>query len=141
METAISVSKLRKIYSSGAGEFLALDGVDLDVHPGEVVLLMGPSGSGKTTLVSIMGCILRATSGSVRIRGREVGDLGVGDRRVGLNQRGEITEAGAEDQTDFGSPLPAEPNGGLGFSDLIEESVHEAVPEDFTRGSEADGTQ
>ena len=76
METAISVSKLRKIYSSGAGEFLALDGVDLDVHPGEVVLLMGPSGSGKTTLVSIMGCILCATSGSVRIRGREVADLG-----------------------------------------------------------------
>jgi putative ABC transport system ATP-binding protein len=76
MEAAIAVSKLKKIYSSGAGEFLALDGVDLEVHPGEVVLLMGPSGSGKTTLVSIMGCILRATSGSVRIRGREVGSLG-----------------------------------------------------------------
>ena len=35
-------------------------------------MLMGPSGSGKTTLLSIMGCILRPTSGSVRIRGREV---------------------------------------------------------------------
>jgi putative ABC transport system ATP-binding protein len=37
--------------------------------------MMGPSGSGKTTLLSIMGCILRPTSGSVRVRGREVTDL------------------------------------------------------------------
>jgi len=36
---------------------------------------MGPSGSGKTTLLSIMGCILTATSGSVRIAGREVATL------------------------------------------------------------------
>jgi len=35
-------------------------------------MLMGPSGSGKTTLLSIMGCILTATSGSVRVGGREV---------------------------------------------------------------------
>ena len=35
-------------------------------------MLMGPSGSGKTTLLSIMGCILAATSGSVRVAGREV---------------------------------------------------------------------
>jgi len=49
--------------------------VDFDVQPGEVVLLMGPSGSGKTTLLSIMGCILRATSGSVKIGGREVANL------------------------------------------------------------------
>jgi len=40
-----------------------------------VVLLMGPSGSGKTTLLSIMGCILRATSGSVQVAGREVATL------------------------------------------------------------------
>jgi len=79
MQTAISVRQLSKVYSSGAGEFLALDQVNLDVQAGELVLLMGPSGSGKTTLVSIMGCILRATSGSVRIRGREVGDLGESD--------------------------------------------------------------
>ena len=38
----------------------ALDGVDLDVRRGELMLLMGPSGSGKTTLLSIMGCILQA---------------------------------------------------------------------------------
>jgi putative ABC transport system ATP-binding protein len=48
----------------------------MDVDPGEMVLMMGPSGSGKTTLLSIMGCILAASSGSVRIAGTEVTKLG-----------------------------------------------------------------
>jgi putative ABC transport system ATP-binding protein len=75
MEPAVSVRSLTKTYASGASEVRALDNVDLDVHGGEVVLLMGPSGSGKTTLVSIMGCILRPTSGSVQVRGTEVSGM------------------------------------------------------------------
>jgi putative ABC transport system ATP-binding protein len=75
MHSAIEVRELTKVYAEGAAAARALDGVDLDVDRGEVVLLMGPSGSGKTTLVSIMGCILRATSGSVKIAGREVSGL------------------------------------------------------------------
>jgi putative ABC transport system ATP-binding protein len=71
MQTAISVKNLTKTYSSGATAVYALKDVDLDVRSGEVMLLMGPSGSGKTTLLSIMGCILRATSGSVKIREQE----------------------------------------------------------------------
>jgi putative ABC transport system ATP-binding protein len=53
----------------------ALRGVDLNVCAGELVMLMGPSGSGKTTLLSIMGCILTASTGSVRISGNEVAHL------------------------------------------------------------------
>ncbi len=75
MQAAIEVRALTKTYAEGAAASRALDGVDLDVHSGEVTLLMGPSGSGKTTLVSIMGCILKPTSGSVRIAGREVSRL------------------------------------------------------------------
>jgi putative ABC transport system ATP-binding protein len=75
MEAAVAVRSLTKTYASGATEVRALDGVDLDVHAGEVLLLMGPSGSGKTTLVSIMGCILRPTSGSVKLQGAEVAGL------------------------------------------------------------------
>lgn len=75
MEPIISVRALTKTYTEGAAIVLALRGVDLDVYPGELVLLMGPSGSGKTTLLSIMGCILTASSGSVRIAGREIGEL------------------------------------------------------------------
>jgi putative ABC transport system ATP-binding protein len=75
METAISVRQLVKVYGAGAEATTAVNGVDLDIHTGEVVMLMGPSGSGKTTVVSIMGCILRPTSGSVRVAGEEVANL------------------------------------------------------------------
>jgi putative ABC transport system ATP-binding protein len=71
-EPAISVRNLTKTYIEGGAGVPALRGIDLDVCPGELMLLMGPSGSGKTTLLSIMGCILTASSGSVRIGGREV---------------------------------------------------------------------
>jgi putative ABC transport system ATP-binding protein len=76
MQSAIAVRDLTKTYSEGAATVPALRGVDLDVHPGELVMLVGPSGSGKTTLLSIMGCILSPTTGSVRIAGKEVGGLG-----------------------------------------------------------------
>ena len=78
MQAAIAVRDLTKQYEEGAVGTLALRGVDLDVHAGELLMLMGPSGSGKTTLLSIMGCILTATSGSVQVAGREV---------VGLSQK------------------------------------------------------
>ena len=75
MQPAIAVRSLTKIYSEGEARVTALRGVDLDVHAGEIVMLMGPSGSGKTTLLSIMGCILSATSGSVKLSGKEVAGL------------------------------------------------------------------
>jgi putative ABC transport system ATP-binding protein len=75
MQAAIAVRALTKKYEEGSAGTLALRGVDLDVHSGEVLMLMGPSGSGKTTLLSIMGCILTASSGSVRIAGQEITHL------------------------------------------------------------------
>ncbi len=68
----IQVRELVKTYGAGSSVVHALRGVDLDVNPGEILMLMGPSGSGKTTLLSMMGCILQASSGSIRIDGREV---------------------------------------------------------------------
>jgi putative ABC transport system ATP-binding protein len=75
MSSAISVRNVTKEFVEGVNRVQVLHGVDFDVEQGEVVLLMGPSGSGKTTLLSIMGCILRATSGSVQVAGREVATL------------------------------------------------------------------
>jgi putative ABC transport system ATP-binding protein len=75
MQPIIQVRGLTKTYAEGAAASRALNGVDLDIHPREMTLLMGPSGSGKTTLVSIMGCILRPSSGSVKVGGQEVSGL------------------------------------------------------------------
>ena len=59
----------------GAGMVQALKGVGLTLVPGELTLLMGPSGSGKTTLLSVLGCILTATSGSLKIDGIDTKNL------------------------------------------------------------------
>jgi putative ABC transport system ATP-binding protein len=80
MQSAISVRQLTKKYDEGATGTLALGGIDLDLHAGELLMLMGPSGSGKTTLLSIMGCILTATSGSVRVAGVEV--VGLSEKQL-----------------------------------------------------------
>ena len=69
---AIAVTRVAKTYGSGPTAVRALVDVSLDVLGGEVLLMMGPSGSGKTTLLSIMGGILDASSGSVRVRGEEL---------------------------------------------------------------------
>ncbi|MCC6535943.1 MAG: ABC transporter ATP-binding protein [Bryobacterales bacterium] len=74
-KTAIAVRGAGKIYGEGVSAVTALHPSDLDVHHGEVLVLAGPSGSGKTTLLSIMGGILRATSGSIRIADREIAGL------------------------------------------------------------------
>lgn len=68
---AITVKNLVKTYGAGETAVHALKRVDLDVSEGELLLLLGASGSGKTTLISIVGCILSATSGSCVIRGTE----------------------------------------------------------------------
>ena len=61
-----------KTYGSGNAEVHALRGVDLDVYPGEITMLVGPSGCGKTTLLSVIAGILKPTSGSVVALGTEL---------------------------------------------------------------------
>jgi putative ABC transport system ATP-binding protein len=67
-----------KTFGEGATEVHAVDGVDLKVAAGEMVLIMGPSGSGKTTLLTMLGGLLRPTSGSIFICGTEITRLGDG---------------------------------------------------------------
>ncbi len=68
-EPLLVAKNIIKVFGTGAGEVQVLKGVDLDLKPGELTLLMGPSGSGKTTLLSILGCILRETSGTLEVAG------------------------------------------------------------------------
>jgi len=65
-----TVRQLTKIYGSGAAEVRALNGVDLDLHAGELVVLLGASGSGKSTLLNILGGLDSPTSGELAYRGR-----------------------------------------------------------------------
>ncbi len=61
-----------KVYRVGQNVVHALRGVDLELHDGELLVLLGASGSGKSTLLNIMGGLDSATEGSVRYRGLEL---------------------------------------------------------------------
>ena len=70
----VSVRGLSHWYGSGSMERQVLQGIDLEIHPGEVVLLTGPSGCGKTTLLTLVGALRQVMEGSVRVLGCELKD-------------------------------------------------------------------
>ncbi len=67
---------LRKEYGTGDGLVRAVDGVDLDVGPGETVAVMGPSGCGKSTLLHLLGGLDRPSGGEVSLHGRRIDNIG-----------------------------------------------------------------
>jgi putative ABC transport system ATP-binding protein len=75
----IQLKNIHKAYELGKTTVTALRGVDLEVQSGEFTVVMGPSGSGKTTLLNIIGLLDRASSGSYRLEGEEVGDRDFND--------------------------------------------------------------
>ena len=69
---AISVTGVRRVYATKPKPVIALDGVDLEVAPGEFFGLLGPNGAGKTTLIKILTTLLLPTSGDARIFGFDI---------------------------------------------------------------------
>ena len=71
----LEVRNVTKRYGDGETAVSAVRDVTLAVEPGEIVLIMGPSGSGKTTLLSMMGALLRPTTGSIQLDGTSLSEL------------------------------------------------------------------
>jgi putative ABC transport system ATP-binding protein len=63
---------LTKTYRTEAGEVHALRGIDLELWPGEFVVMLGPSGSGKSTFLNILGGLDSPTAGQVLYRGADL---------------------------------------------------------------------
>jgi putative ABC transport system ATP-binding protein len=72
---AVSCRGVTKNYGTGNSEVMALRGVDLDVYPGELTLLVGPSGCGKTTMLSVLAGILNPTAGEMIVLGSRPAEM------------------------------------------------------------------
>jgi len=71
----IHISDVVKAYPAGAGKFVAVDHLSLEIAHGEFVAIVGRSGSGKTTLLNLLAGIDRPTSGTVHAAGADLGSL------------------------------------------------------------------
>src|SRR4029077_5509304 len=86
----IELADVRKVYGHGDAAVEALRGINLDIASGDYVAIMGASGSGKSTLMNLIGCLDVPTTGSYRLYGVDVSDLGedslaqVRGRRIGF---------------------------------------------------------
>ncbi len=79
MEAFIICENLVKIYKVVDLEVVALQGLDLEVQPGELMAIVGASGSGKSTLLNILGGLDRPSAGRVTIDGRNLLKLSNGE--------------------------------------------------------------
>ena len=73
-EVVVQIRDLHKTYD---GEAVILRGIDLDVHRGEVVVVLGPSGSGKSTMLRCVNLLETPTSGTIMVEGTEITAKGV----------------------------------------------------------------
>lgn len=72
MDILVEGRNLTKTFGENSETVTAVDNVNIYIGKGELLVIVGESGSGKTTLVSILGCILKPTSGSLFIDGSEI---------------------------------------------------------------------
>ncbi len=79
MKTAVEVEQLVREFKGG---IRAVDGLDLEVHEGEIYGFLGPNGAGKTTVVRILTTLLRPTAGHARVAGHDVVKEGDAVRRA-----------------------------------------------------------
>ncbi len=90
MQPVMQVAQVTRRFGSGSTTVTAIKNISLTVAQGEVVLIMGPSGSGKTTLLSMLGGLLKPSSGQIRLGSDDISALDEGRlpdirlRRIGF---------------------------------------------------------
>lgn len=75
LQPVVSLSRVTREYLVGDQVTVALDGIDLQIMPGEFVAIIGPSGSGKSTMMNLIGCLDRPSSGTVMVAGKNISEL------------------------------------------------------------------
>ena len=80
MNAIIELKDVTRVYRQGTIQVKALRGLDLVVERGEFTAICGPSGSGKTTALNLIGALDKATSGTVKVDGRELSGLDQSER-------------------------------------------------------------
>ena len=71
----LEIKGIKKHYGEGESRVEVLNGIDIEVNKGEIVVLLGPSGSGKSTLLNIIGGIDDADEGYISIDGEKTADM------------------------------------------------------------------
>ena len=77
---AVEMTGLRRNY----GDVHALDGLDLHLSPGEMVVLLGPSGCGKTTALRILAGLERQDAGTISVGGKDLSRVPANKRDMGM---------------------------------------------------------
>lgn len=78
-EPVIRLERVWKTYKLGSSHVHALQGISLEVHPGEFLSIQGPSGSGKSTSMNMIGCLDWPTKGRVFLEGQDIAKLSESD--------------------------------------------------------------
>ena len=68
----LQIADLRKQFPKEEGSLVAIDDFNLEVEEGEFVCILGPSGCGKTTLLRMIAGLDKPTSGSIKLKGKEI---------------------------------------------------------------------
>ena len=100
----LEINGIKKHYGEGESRVEVLNGIDIEVNKGEIVVLFGPSGSGKSTLLNIIGGIDDADEGYISIDGEKTADMN--EKRLTQYRRKHAVEQRSDSgSTDANAPV------------------------------------